>query len=433
MRFPAIRTASWLALASLAACGPTGEGDAPVGTAVEASTTVCPATTVEGLDVSSAQGTIDWGAVQGSGRVFAIIKATQGDYYTNAHWQAQWDGAGAAGLMRSAYHFFDPTIDGVTQAQHFLTVVGTLGPNDLPPMLDIECPTSSDESQTQADCEYGGATPDSGWATAATINAGIKDWLDYVQKQTGLTPLIYSYNYWFSGAGVDSSALVPYPLVISWPTATKCYEVGLGNDFTSAAFWQWSVTGSCPGVTGEVDLDRFNGTLAQLQQLTAGAQSAGTGGSGGSGGAGGSASGSGAGGSSGTSGGADAGTGKTTGSGRSTSASAGSGATSSSGGGTSGKHGGCSCRVGEGARRRWGRWRCSGWRGWWWRGGAGGRAERREGGDGQRVPGFFLAGVVGGGGLGVVGVVGGGVVVATGRGERVVDVGRGRRSGIKKR
>src|SRR5262249_13130186 len=50
--------------------------------------------------------------------------------------------------------------------------------------------------------------------------------------------------------------------------ATNCYHVGIGNDFTSATFWQWSTGGTpCPGVNTDVDLDRFNGSLAELQQL----------------------------------------------------------------------------------------------------------------------------------------------------------------------
>ena len=220
---------------------------------------------MEGLDISAGQGTVDWDKVKASGRQFAIIKATQGDYYTSDQFATQWSGAKAAGLMRSPYHFFDGTIDGVAQAKHFLDIVGPLGPGDLPPMLDIECPTSSSQSNTQSNCEY---TGDSGWVTADTLNQRIHDWLDYVEQATGKKPLIYSYNYWFSDSGTDSSTLHAYPLVISWPTSTNCYSVGLGNDFTSAAFWQWSVSGSCPGVSGQVDLDRFNGTLAQLQALT---------------------------------------------------------------------------------------------------------------------------------------------------------------------
>ncbi len=346
---PRIRALGLLASALFAACGPAGDGGSErVGTVAQASTTVCPATTVEGLDVSSAQGTVDWTAVQASGRVFAIIKATQGNYYTNDAWQGQWDGAGAAGLMRSAYHFYDPTVDGTAQAQYFLQVVGPLSPGDLPPMLDIECPTSSDESQTQTDCEYSG---DSGWATASTLNSGIQSFLTYVQQQTGLTPLIYSYNSWFDDAGEDSSTLTGYPLVISWPTTTNCYEVGIGNVFTTAAFWQWSVTGSCPGVSGQVDLDRFNGTLAQLQQLAY----TGTGG-GGSGGSGGGAT-TGAGGSGGAAGTGGGGATTSTGTGGSATTSAGSGgrgststatSTGSGASASTGAHGGCACQAGGG-------------------------------------------------------------------------------------
>jgi MYXO-CTERM domain-containing protein len=259
-----------LALAILASCGPEGSEDGPLGTALEASTTVCPTQTVEGLDVSSGQGNIDWNAVKASGRQFAFIKATQGDYYTNNYWNSQWGGAKAAGVLRSAYHFFDPTVDGIAQAKHFLSVVGALGVGDLPPMLDIECPTSSNQSATQPDCEYGagpGYPADSGWVDAATLHQRIQDWLTYVQQQTGKAPVIYSYNYWFSDSGEGTAGLHAYPLTISWPTSGNCFTVGLGNDFTTATFWQWSVSGSCPGVGGAVDLDRYLGTIDQLKAM----------------------------------------------------------------------------------------------------------------------------------------------------------------------
>jgi MYXO-CTERM domain-containing protein len=231
---------------------------------------VCPTTYVEGLDVSAGQGTIDWNAVKASGRQFAFIKATQGNYYTSPDWNGQWSGAKAAGVLRSAYHFFDPTVDGLTQAKYFLNVVGTLGPGDLPPMLDIECPTSSNQAATQPDCEYPAGTgypANSGWAPAATMNQRIADWLNYVQQQTGKLPIIYSYNYWFNDSGADTTPLHKYPLDISWPSTGTCFTVGLGNDFTTAAYWQWSTSGSCPGVNGIVDLDRFLGTIDQLKQL----------------------------------------------------------------------------------------------------------------------------------------------------------------------
>jgi MYXO-CTERM domain-containing protein len=267
---PSFLTLHCLALAVLASCGPEGEEDEHLGTAVQASTSICPTTYVEGLDVSAAQGNIDWNAVKASGRQFAFIKATQGDYYTNGFWNSQWNGAKAAGVLRSPYHFFDPTVDGIAQAKYFLGVVGAFGPGDLPPMLDIECPTSSNQAATQPDCEYpaGPNYPaDSGWATPAVLNQRIQDWLNYVQAQTGKVPILYSYNYWFGDSAANTAPLHKYPLDISWPTTGTCFTVGLGNDFTTAAYWQWSVTGSCPGVGGQVDLDRFLGTLDQLKQL----------------------------------------------------------------------------------------------------------------------------------------------------------------------
>ncbi len=219
--------------------------------------------------MSSAQGSIGLERrARERSPAFAFVKATQGDYYTSNEFAPQWSGAKRAGLLRSAYHFFDPTIDGVAQAKYYLGVVGTLGQGDLPPMLDIECPTGSTQAASLADCEYGGASPDSGWVDAPTLNQRIHDWLDYVAGQTGRTPIVYSYNSWFQDSGVDSTTLAgSYPFFVSWPTTTNCYTVGAGNTFTSAPFWQWSVTGSCPGVTGTVDLDRFAGTLEQLRQL----------------------------------------------------------------------------------------------------------------------------------------------------------------------
>jgi GH25 family lysozyme M1 (1,4-beta-N-acetylmuramidase) len=245
-----------------------GKPGEPVESVEQATMSVCPTATVEGLDVSASQGTVDWTAVQKSGRAFAFIKATQGDYYTSKDWASQWSGARTAGLLRSPYHFFDPTVDGVVQAKYFLNVVGTLGPGDLPPMLDIECPTASSQDASAPDCEYGGTSPDSGWVDAATLNQRIHDWLHYVAGQTGRTPIVYSYNAWFQDSGMDSTTLSgSYPFFVAWPTTTKCYTVGSGNSFTSAAFWQWNVTGSAPGVTGAVDLDRFVGTLEELRHL----------------------------------------------------------------------------------------------------------------------------------------------------------------------
>ncbi len=220
----------------------------------------CPTTTLEGIDVFSGNGTIDWTKVKDSGRLFAFIKATQGNYNKQATFAATWASAKAAGVLRSPYHFFDGTIDGTTQAQWVLdelAAAGGLQPGDLSPMLDLECPTSSTQSLAQSNCEY---TGDSGWVALATLKQRVYDWLAAVQQATGRTPIIYSYPAWFGDNSFTDTMLASYPLFIA--TYSSCASVPA--PWTQAAFWQYSATGTVPGISGQVDEDRFIGSAGDL-------------------------------------------------------------------------------------------------------------------------------------------------------------------------
>jgi lysozyme len=222
------------------------------------------ATVVEGVDVYDGQGTIDWTKVKAAGRDFAFIKATQGDYNTQKTFAANWSGTKAAGIFRSPYHFFDPTIDGVAQANHFLTVLsgqGGLQPGDLPPMLDIECPVSSSQTTAQSqapNCEY---TGNDGWVATATLVQRVFDWLATVEQATGRKAIIYSYPSWFADVGLTDARLAGYPLYIATLSNT-CASVPA--PWMKTVFWQYSFTGTVSGIPGTVDLDRFMGTLGQL-------------------------------------------------------------------------------------------------------------------------------------------------------------------------
>jgi lysozyme len=221
---------------------------------------------VEGVDVFSGDGTIDWTKLAASGRGFAFIKATQGNYETQSTFNADWAGALAAGVLRSPYHFFDGTVDGVTQANSFLaelTAAGGLAVGDLPPMLDIECPTASTQAASSQSCEGG---TDSGWVAPATLQQEIFDWLDTVQQATGTTPILYSYVSWFADVEVTDPRLANYPLFIA--SYNKCATVPA--PWTAATFWQYSATTTVPGITGtnNSDVDRFFGDEAQLELLT---------------------------------------------------------------------------------------------------------------------------------------------------------------------
>src|SRR5207245_9703027 len=63
---------------------------------------------------------------------------------------------------------------------------------------------------------------------------------------------------------VTSAAFASYPLWVANYGAT-CPSMPVG--WSQWKFWQTSSTGSVSGITGAVDLDEFNGTLADLMSF----------------------------------------------------------------------------------------------------------------------------------------------------------------------
>ncbi|HEY3817669.1 MAG TPA: GH25 family lysozyme [Polyangiaceae bacterium] len=241
----------------LAACSSSGNPAEPTATTSE-ELQQCETVSVEGVDVASGQGAIDWTSVKGDGVDFAIMKATQGTYYTASTFAADWSGSKTAGVLRSPYHFFDPTEDGALQAQFFLSVVGTLGAGDLPAMLDIECPTGSADTTC-----LGNGMSDA--ASGADIATRMWAFIDAVESATGKKPLIYTYGSYFTDNGVDTTGLDAYPLYIADPVTGSCFNVPA--PWTAAVMWQYSWTGTVTGISGDVDRDKFIGNLAALQEL----------------------------------------------------------------------------------------------------------------------------------------------------------------------
>jgi MYXO-CTERM domain-containing protein len=191
------------------------------------------------------------------------MKATQGNYDDDSAFAGNWTGAKAAGVVRGAYHFFDPTLDGGAQAQYFLTAIGPLDAEDLSPMLDVECPTGPTD-----DClGFSGGT---GVTDAADFRARLLDWMTTVEYATGRKPMIYTYASFFAGTGVagtgtnvDTTGFDAYPLWIASYSGTSCFDIP--PPWTVAALWQNDDNGTFNGISGQVDVDR---SIASLDELT---------------------------------------------------------------------------------------------------------------------------------------------------------------------
>ncbi|HTA23098.1 MAG TPA: GH25 family lysozyme [Terriglobales bacterium] len=202
---------------------------------------------VAGIDVSHYNGPVNYGKLAAGGFAFAYVKATEGRFTKDPLYPANYAGLRQNQVLRGAYHFFYPQLDAQAQASNFLTVVTQLTPGDLPPVLDVEV---------------------SGEQSPSAIAAAMQQWLDVVQQQLGRTPIIYTAAGFWNAALGGTTAFAAYPLWVAEYTGNPAPRIPTG--FSSYVFWQYSQSGSVPGIAGNVDLDQFNGSSSDLNQLAGG-------------------------------------------------------------------------------------------------------------------------------------------------------------------
>lgn len=232
------------ALASIVLTAGCGGIDDPRYGASDDAIKVCAAgDVIEGIDVSYWQGpSVDWAAVAASGKQFAFIRVNHGVATIDEYFDRNWKGARDYGIVRGAYQFFVPSDDVAQQARILIDKLAPILPGDLPPVLDVE----------EADP-----------AGAASLAAKVKEWMDLVEPALKVKPFIYTGKYFWE-TNVSSGAFTSNPLwVANW--GVTCPDIPA--DWPSWKFWQYSSTGAVAGISGNVDLDVFNGTLNDLKKL----------------------------------------------------------------------------------------------------------------------------------------------------------------------
>ncbi len=199
-----------------------------------------------GIDVSVYQDNVDWATVAGQGIVYGFAKATEGATSSDTLFARNWKEMRSQGIVRGAYHFFRPGRDPVQQVDNFLKVVGAIEPSDLAPVLDLEIMDGLDAK--------------------TVIDRAIK-WLEVMETRTGRKPILYTFpNYWEEKLG-NPANFAGYPLWIA-NFGTKTPYVP--SAWKGWVFHQYSESGVLQGISGNVDLNQFNGDLDALQKLLKG-------------------------------------------------------------------------------------------------------------------------------------------------------------------
>lgn len=203
---------------------------------------------IQGMDVSSWQGNVDWNRAWAQGSKFAYAKATEGTGYKNPNFNQQYKGSYDVGMVRGAYHFALPNASSaVDQANYFVNNGGgwSADGKTLPPLLDIEYNPYPSLGNTCYDMSQ-----------AQMVN-WVKAFSNQVKARTGRTPMIYTTTDWWSYCTGNSAAFSENPLHIA-----SYNEVGAGKLPASWGYyslWQYSSTGPFVG-----DSNVWNGTAAGL-------------------------------------------------------------------------------------------------------------------------------------------------------------------------
>lgn len=242
------RNVVFAAFALLAACGGPELVSTEEDPGRDPEAVVCPGSTrTYGIDVSYWQGSINWTSVHNAGKKFAMIRVSDGANYLDPNFTTNWKNAKAAGLTVGAYQFFRPNQDPIAQADlmvNKLQALGGTGRPNLPPVIDVEV---------------------TGGMSASTIASRVNTWLQRVRSRTGRLPILYTSPGFWGSIGNPTPNPIPYLWDAHW--TSNCPDLPHVNYSWRLRFWQYTSTGSVPGISGNVDLDLYNGSLTEMQNL----------------------------------------------------------------------------------------------------------------------------------------------------------------------
>lgn len=174
---------------------------------------------------------------------FIYIKSTEGTTIRNRYFMSDYMKAKKAGIHVGAYHFFSIKSSAELQAKYFVNHT-LFRKGDFPPVLDVE-PT---DAQIR---KIGGAN---------VLMKRIRIFMEYVEKRTGMRPILYVSQSFINKHMVNATDL------------KKNYNVwiaryGQYKPDVRLVYWQLCPDGRVDGISGDVDINVFNGYQNQFDEF----------------------------------------------------------------------------------------------------------------------------------------------------------------------
>ena len=162
-----------------------------------------------------------------------------GNHDKDNHFNHFWEEAKKHNITRGAYHFYRPDEDPELQAQFYIKNV-KLQSGDFLPVLDIEkLPKRKSKEQYLKD---------------------VQTWLDIVENYYRKKPIIYTYYYFYKD--YLRGKFDEYPLWLA-----NYNDVLSPSDEDDWKIWQFTEKGISEGANVKIDLNIYNGTKDQMQEL----------------------------------------------------------------------------------------------------------------------------------------------------------------------
>jgi len=187
-----------------------------------------------GVDVSHWEGLIDW-PVASRWVPFVYYKCTDDVKFIDPSFASNKAGCMAAGIPHAPYHYYQPLLDPIAQAEHFIR---TAGKGYSRYIVDLEEPDRVEG-----------------------ITQKLQAFLERVEQLTAIKPAIYtSAGYWNDFIHPKPAWSKDYDLIVA--NYTQAHLPSLPIGWITWRIWQFSDCWFFPGCTETADANWFNGDLA---------------------------------------------------------------------------------------------------------------------------------------------------------------------------